>query len=44
MISEETVTAIAQLYASGWNPEDIAEELGLDEITVIEVCAELLNE
>lgn len=30
------------MYDSGWNPEDIAEELGCDETEVMEYCAEIL--
>lgn len=30
------------MYNHGWNPEDIADELGLDEIEVMDYCAELL--
>lgn len=33
---------VAQLYNDGWNPEDIAEELGYDETEVMEYCAELI--
>lgn len=32
------------MYNDGWNPEDIAEELGLDEVEVIDYCSELLGE
>ncbi len=35
-------TQIAALYKEGWNPEDIADELGLDEVEVMDFCAELL--
>ena len=41
-MTEEQKQQVADLYNSGWNPEDIAEELGIDEITVIEYCAEIL--
>lgn len=33
---------VAQLYKDGWNPEDIADELGYDETEVIEYCSEIL--
>ena len=33
---------VAQLYIDGWNPEDIADELGYDETEVIEYCSEIL--
>lgn len=35
-------TQIEALYKEGWNPEDIADELGLDEVEVMDYCAELL--
>lgn len=34
-------TQIAELYNEGWNPEDISEELGLDEVDVMDYCSEL---
>lgn len=43
MIQEEK-EAVATLYKGGMNPEDIADELGLDECEVMEYCAELLEE
>lgn len=42
-MGEETKKIIEQMYKEGYNPEDIAEELGLDEIEVMEYCAELLE-
>ena len=33
---------VGELYREGWNPEDIAEELGLDETDVMDYCSELL--
>ena len=33
---------VKAMYNDGWNPEDIAEELGYDETEVIECCAEIL--
>ena len=42
MNSEEIKQAIKDLYEGGMNPEDIAEELGLDETYVMDYCAELL--
>ena len=38
---EETKQLVAQMYNDGWNPEDIADELGLDEMEVINYCLEL---
>lgn len=42
MLTEDQKDLIARLYADGMNPEDIAEELDLDEIEVMDYCAELL--
>ena len=43
MIKDSLIkTQIAALYVEGWNPEDIADELGLDEVEVMDYCAELL--
>ncbi len=33
---------VKAMYDDGWNPEDIAEELGYDETEVMEYCAEIL--
>lgn len=41
-MTEDQKQQVARLYNDGWNPEDIAEELGLDEIEVIDYCAEIL--
>lgn len=41
-MTEPQKLEVAQLYNDGWNPEDIAEELGYDETEVIEYCAEIL--
>ena len=30
------------MYENGCNPEDIADELGLDELEVIKYCTEIL--
>lgn len=43
MTSEEKML-IRDLYKGGWNPEDIAEEFGLDECEVIDFCTEILEE
>ena len=44
MMSEGTKIAVADLYAMGFNPEDIAEALELDEFEVMVFCAELSEE
>lgn len=41
-MNEDNKKQIRKMYASGWNPEDIAEELGLDEVEVIDYCADLM--
>ena len=41
-MNEQQKLEVAQLYNDGWNPEDIAEELGYDETEVMEYCAEIL--
>lgn len=41
-MTEQQKQEVAQLYNDGWNPEDIAEELGYDETEVMEYCAEIL--
>ena len=41
-MNEETKNEIKQMYTNGYNPEDIAEELGLDETEVINFCCEIL--
>ena len=42
MLTKYDKDNIESLYASGMNPEDIAEQLDLDELEVIEFCAEIL--
>ena len=43
MLTEQDKEMIANLYnEEGMNPEDIAEELGLDEIEVMDYCSEIL--
>ena len=42
MLTKYDKDNIESLYASGMNPEDIAERLDLDELEVIEFCAEIL--
>lgn len=41
-MSEDTKELVKQMYADGYNPEDIAEELGLDETEVMNYCCEIL--
>ena len=43
MLTEQDKEMITHLYnEEGMNPEDIAEELGLDEIEVMDYCLEIL--
>lgn len=43
MLAELDKEEVARLYTEeGMNPEDIAEELGLDEIDVMNYCSEIL--
>ena len=41
-MTKEQKEIVAQMYKDGFNPEDIAEELGYDETEVIDYCAEIL--
>jgi DNA-directed RNA polymerase specialized sigma24 family protein len=41
-MTEETKELVAQMYNDGYNPEDIADELGLDEVEVMDYCCEIL--
>ena len=43
-MTEELKQAVKELYNKGLNPEDIAEELDLDECEVMDYCAEILEE
>ena len=43
-MTQEELTTIRDMYQQGMNPEDIAEELGLDECEVMDYCAEILGE
>lgn len=43
-MTQEELNLVADLYKGGINPEDIADELGLDECKVIEYCAEILED
>ena len=38
-MTKELADEIISLYSQGWEPEDIAFELGVDETEVIEYCA-----
>ena len=42
MLTESQKIEIQEMYSCGWNPEDIADELGADETEVIDYCSELL--
>jgi len=42
MLTKYDKDNIESLYASGMNPEDIAEHLDLDETEVVEFCSNLL--
>ena len=42
MLTQEQIEEITELYNAGWFPEDIADELGLDEIEVMDFCGTLL--
>ena len=42
-MSEEIKQEVKDLYKQGWNPEEIAEELSLDECEVMDYCAEILE-
>lgn len=41
-MDKETKELVAQMYNDGYNPEDIADELGLDEVEVMDYCIEIL--
>lgn len=41
-MTKEQKEMVGELYREGWNPEDIAEEYGLDETNVMEYYAEIL--
>lgn len=42
MLTDYQKDEITRLYSDGMNPEDIAEELDLDETEVMDYCAEIL--
>ncbi len=42
MLTLDQKDRIKNLYDQGFNPEDISEETGYDEIDVMEYCAEIL--
>ena len=42
MLTEFEKDRIKELYYQGMNPEDIAEELDLDELAVMDYCADEL--
>lgn len=37
-MTDELKQLVAKMYNDGWNPEDIADELGIDEMEVINYC------
>lgn len=39
-MNKEFEEEIISLYEQGWNPEEIADELGLPETEVMDFCAE----
>ena len=43
-MTQQEKTTIRDMYQQGMNPEDIAEEFGLDECEVMDYCAEILEE
>ena len=43
-MTEEVKQEVKELYKQGWNPEEIAGELGLDECEVMDYCAVILEE
>jgi DNA-binding transcriptional regulator LsrR (DeoR family) len=43
-MTRENEQAVKSLYNQGMNPEDIADELGLDETEVMDYCAEILGD
>ena len=42
MLTDNNKEEIAQLYARGLNPEEIADVIGLDEVEVMDYCADSL--
>lgn len=44
MLTDEDKDTIIIMYKDGWNPENIAEELNLDETEVIDYCSEILGD
>ena len=42
MLTQDNKDEIEIMYYGGWNPEDIADELGLDETEVMDFCADEL--
>lgn len=41
-MTTEEENNVERLYNDGWNPEDIADELGIDETEVMIYCAKIL--
>ena len=42
-MTKEQKDVVYEMYKNGWNPEDISDETGYDEMEVIEYCAEILQ-
>lgn len=42
-MTKEIRENIREMFNDGWSPEDIAEELGLDELDVLDYCADYLE-
>ena len=43
-MTEDYKKLVAEMYDNGLNPEDIAEELGLDDTEVMDYCAGILQQ
>ena len=43
-MTQEYKEMVAEMYNNGCNPEDIADELGLDETEVMVYCAEIYEQ
>ena len=41
-MTDEQKEEVKSMYNNGWNPEDIADELGYDETEVMDYCSEIL--
>lgn len=43
MLTPQQQIQVEDMYCHGLNPEDIADELGLDETDVLNFCADILD-